>query len=767
MIRINKLQVIRLSLLLLGVVVLLIALAALQSSQAQASGEAHIAPAKMQAQPARIVNPRPQAAAVAFDLCASDGTITLPDSTVVDVWGFVDTGGGSCTTGLVTSLPGPELHVNSGDTVTINLTNALAENVSILIAGQDVSASGGVSGLFTTEAADTGGTVSYSFTAQEGTYLYESGSNPSIQIPMGLYGALIVNSLGSSQAYGNPYDQEAVLLLSEIDPNLNADPAGFDLLDYKPTYWLINGAAYPETANIMVNPGDQVLLRYLNAGFDHPSMALLGAYQRVIAKDAYALNNPFDAVAEIIPAGTTADMLVDTTGLEGSLALYNRNMYVTNADAYPGGMLTFIEVAAPVGDPPSIDIISPAQASTVFGDAVTVQIDANDVEDAAGSLTVEWNQDGGAWQTATWTGTYYEATWDTTASGDGAHMLNARATDSDMNTASDSNSVVVSNTPVVSVVAPAEGATIFGNAVLVQIDASDVEDDLNLGFGNLGVEWNVDGGALMPATYNGISGYYEATLDTTGLTDGGITITAFAVDSRAIVGEDSNNATVSNLPSLTIFNPADGANVFGQVTVRIDASDAEDDFGGAGGLTVTWDVDGGSAQPATYNAGTGYYEANWDTTAAGPGSYTINAQMMDSRGNPASDSNNVMVTPPNSIHVGDLDDASVQAGGPNWSARVTVAVHDINEAPVAGATVYMDVTRTAKAGGTVTENLSCVTGANGLCTIARTVNENQYENNVTFSVTAVTNPPADPYDSGLNHDPDGESDGTTLVVGQP
>ena len=81
---------------------------------------------------------------------------------------------------------------------------------------------------------------------------------------------------------------------------------------------------------------------------------------------------------------------------------------------------------------------------------MTVQIDANDVEDAAGSLTVEWNQDGGAWQTATWTGTYYEATWDTTASGDGAHMLNARATDSDMNTASDSNSVVVSNTPVVS-----------------------------------------------------------------------------------------------------------------------------------------------------------------------------------------------------------------------------------------------------------------------------------------------------------------------------
>jgi len=765
MIRTNKFQVIRWNLLLLGVVVLLLAMTALVSSQVSASSAAQSASAKVEVQPANVVNPRPQAAPQTFNLCASDGSITLPDSTSVDVWGFVDTGGGSCTTGLVSSLPGPELRVNAGDTVTINLTNALAENVSILINGQNVASTGGVSGLFTNEAAASGGTVSYNFTAQEGTYLYESGSNASIQIPMGLYGALIVDSGVSGQAYGNAFDQEAVLLLSEIDPILNntTDPTNnFDLLTYHPTYWLINGAAYPDTTPIMANPGDQVLLRYLNAGFDHPSMELLGAYQQVIAKDSHPLGNSFDVIAETIPAGSTADMFVDTTGLgEMSLALFNRNMYVTNADTYPGGMLTFIEIAAPVGNQPTIDIVSPAQGSTVFGDMVAVQINATDIEDAAGSLTVEWNLDEGAWQAAPWTGSSYEAIWDTTSFSDGAHAFNARATDSNANTASDSNGVVVSNVPMVSVVAPTEGATIFGDMVLVQIDASDAEDAA----GSLTVTFDVDGGASVPTTYN--SGYYEATLNTTGLSDGAHTINAQATDSRSFVGSDSNNVTVSNLPSLAIVNPADGANVFGQVTVRIDASDAEDDAGGAGSLTVMWDVNGGAAQPATYIVGTGYYEANWDTTAVGPGSYTINAQMMDSRGNMASDSNNVMVTPPNSIHIGDLDDASVQAGGPNWSARVTAAVHDVNEAAVAGATVYMDVIRTAKAGGTVTENLSCVTGANGLCTIARTVNENQFENNVTFIVTNVTNPPATPYDSGLNHDPDGESNGTTLVVGQP
>lgn len=283
-----------------------------------------------------------------FNLCASDGTINMPDSTSVSVWGFVDTMGGTCTPGLVTSLPGPTLDgITDGDSVTINLSNALAVPTSILIPGQGgISATGGVAGTFTTEAP-AGGTVSYSFTAQTGTYLYESGTDPSIQIPMGLYGALIVDSATAGRAYTGvetAYDVEAVLLLSEIDPVLNSDPAGFDLNDYHPTYWLINGKAFNATDTISAVAGQRVLLRYLNAGFLHPSMSVLGGYQRVVAKEAFELTNPFDAVAETIPAGTTADMIIDTSGLSGSLALFNRNMRITNADAFPGGMMTFINI---------------------------------------------------------------------------------------------------------------------------------------------------------------------------------------------------------------------------------------------------------------------------------------------------------------------------------------------------------------------------------------------------------------------------------------
>ncbi|MCB0170407.1 MAG: multicopper oxidase domain-containing protein, partial [Anaerolineae bacterium] len=420
------------------------------TDQLSQNAPAHPQPPPVEAAIQQPALPAAQASPT-FDLCASDGEITLPDSTTVTVWGFVDTDGGSCTTGLVNSLPGPELHVNDGDTVTINLTNALAENVSILIPGQNVTESGGVAGLFAAEAAANGGTVSYNFTAQEGAYLYESGTNPSIQIPMGLYGALIVDSGVTGQAYGNAFDQEAVLLLSEIDPNLNANPGNFNLLNYHPTYWLINGAAYPDVPAIVANPGERVLLRYLNAGFDHPSMTLLGGYQRVIAKEGFKLNHSFDAVAETIPAGATADMIVNTAGLQGNLALYNRNMYVTNGDAYPGGMLTFLNLSAPTGMPPMADMVAPVNDAIITGNMVLVQIDASDVEDdanlGAGNLSVNWDVDGGTPQMAVYNGVsgYYEATLDTTALNDGAHIINASVTDSDNNIVYVSNNVNVDN----------------------------------------------------------------------------------------------------------------------------------------------------------------------------------------------------------------------------------------------------------------------------------------------------------------------------------
>ncbi len=104
------------------------------------------------------------------------------------------------------------------------------------------------------------------------------------------------------------------------------------------------------------------------------------------------------------------------------------------------------QVTPPPNTPPSVALASPAQGSTVAG-SVAIQISASDAEDAAGSLTVEWNVDGGGWQATTYNSGagYYEASWDSTTVANGGHTVNARAIDSAGAPATASNGVSVDN----------------------------------------------------------------------------------------------------------------------------------------------------------------------------------------------------------------------------------------------------------------------------------------------------------------------------------
>jgi FtsP/CotA-like multicopper oxidase with cupredoxin domain len=283
---------------------------------------------------------------VTIDLCATTGTLNLPGGASAPVWGFVE--GSTCAPGDA-QVPGPVIDVADDQVVQIIVHNNLAEPVSLEVPGATIE-EGAVE-------APAGGNASYRFASAPGTYVYQSPSNGGRQMAMGLYGAIIVRSGTANQAYDDvstAYDSEAVLVLSALDPALNADPDGFDMLNWAPPYWLINGEAYPDTDAISAAAGDDVLLRYVNAGFDNSSMALLGAHERVVAKDAYLLANPFNAVAETIPAGATMDAIV-TIPASGSYPLYNRQLHLTNGtadpgdtDAYPfsspGGMMTFIQV---------------------------------------------------------------------------------------------------------------------------------------------------------------------------------------------------------------------------------------------------------------------------------------------------------------------------------------------------------------------------------------------------------------------------------------
>lgn len=196
-----------------------------------------------------------------FTLTTRTGYITLPDANTMFMWGY-SSGDDPF------QHPGPILCVNQGDTVTIVLNNTLAVPVSIIFPGQQGVLANGVPAQpqfdgggnltsLTDLAAANGGTVTYSFVASEpGTYIYESGANPRMQVGMGLFGALIVRpTLGPEYAYNRTDsrftpEEEFLVLLSEIDPYLNqAVERGlpYNINHYHPRYWLINGRGFPDS----------------------------------------------------------------------------------------------------------------------------------------------------------------------------------------------------------------------------------------------------------------------------------------------------------------------------------------------------------------------------------------------------------------------------------------------------------------------------------------------------------------------------------------
>ena len=114
--------------------------------------------------------------------------------------------------------------------------------------------------------------------------------------------------------------------------------------------------------------------------------------------------------------------------------------------------------------------------------------------------------------------------------------------------------------------------------------------------------------------------------------------------------------------------------------------------------------------------------------------------------------------PANSMHVGDLDGSATSSGN-SWTARVVVTVHDANENPVSGATV----SGTWSAGGPGSG--SCTTDSLGQCTVtSNTIRKNI--GSTTFSVSGVVHATLT-YNQSANHDPDGDSNGTSISVSKP
>jgi hypothetical protein len=367
--------------------------------------------------------------AQSVNLTAGPTSVTLPDGQVVPMWGYTCTATSDPTvtcaalnshagTGwspvVITVPPGP---------LTINLTNNLpgvVPETSLMIVGQ---LGGGLGGAPTTTASPDhtnsqpvtwpiagtgpltppvgvgipptqadrvlsfgtpvgpGATVALTWGGaaplKPGTYLIESGTHPSIQGPMGLYGVLVVTTAPSGTiagtAYGTAgtatavtYNADVPLVLSEIDavqnaavaaavatagftetavwsgqPNQCGNPSSANYhtcyppaVNYDPRYYLINGVAFDKTnptfSSFVTNPAPatgSVLVRFVNAGLRMHVPSIVGAQTgasavpgfSLIAEDGNVLPGIPRVQSEVfLAAGKTYDVLINAPVAAGT-----------------------------------------------------------------------------------------------------------------------------------------------------------------------------------------------------------------------------------------------------------------------------------------------------------------------------------------------------------------------------------------------------------------------------------------------------------------
>jgi subtilisin len=169
-------------------------------------------------------------------------------------------------------------------------------------------------------------------------------------------------------------------------------------------------------------------------------------------------------------------------------------------------------------------------------------------------------------------------------------------------------------TPTVSWATPAAGETVSGT-VAVRIGAADAEDADDA----LTVTYSADGGGERAATYDAETGYYEASWDSTLLSDGDHTLTARATDAAGNTGSATVSVVTDNVagdagaPTVDAIGIAEdnsGGNPHADFVVSWTVSDGAGDLSGLE-LTLTdrttgereaatsVDVSGGAASGTT------------------------------------------------------------------------------------------------------------------------------------------------------------------------
>jgi FtsP/CotA-like multicopper oxidase with cupredoxin domain len=232
-----------------------------------------------------------------------------------------------------------------------------------------------------------------------GTYMYHCHFEDVEHVTMGMTGIVYVTPAEASPtnkvAYGahdgvgstnDPaYDREYAIILTEIDSRAHWNDAHIqttDWTDFHPEFWLMNGRAYPDTLEpngtrlatgelahagdadhrlasqphsslIECAPGERVLLRMANLGFQNHTLCLPGLAMEVVGRDARYVHPAARRTSDTVQLGPgeSHDIIITAPPADGVYPLYNRDLSrftgsADHSDQWIGGQRTEIRVTS-------------------------------------------------------------------------------------------------------------------------------------------------------------------------------------------------------------------------------------------------------------------------------------------------------------------------------------------------------------------------------------------------------------------------------------
>ncbi|MEW5759625.1 MAG: Ig-like domain-containing protein, partial [Candidatus Thermoplasmatota archaeon] len=211
---------------------------------------------------------------------------------------------------------------------------------------------------------------------------------------------------------------------------------------------------------------------------------------------------------------------------------------------------------------PVLKITSPEDGIFVLGD---VYINASVTDKFL--FSVEYRVDTGAWVTMDSLGENWTKKLDSKTVADGKHTITVRAIDRINHITIQTITVTVdNNAPQCIISAPVENEYIEG-IYIIKIGAFDAVGIANVSIVLFGNNYSL--------TYNGMTGYYEYTVNTPTVDDGTYSLYAIAYD---LSGKKTETNTIlinidNTLPSLEILKPKEGEYVEGEYEIKANVSD--------------------------------------------------------------------------------------------------------------------------------------------------------------------------------------------------